>query len=188
MSHPKFDHFGGLIDVIKNYNVGVFIGTGRTGTANSYQELVRNLKEKNIKYIFLESGDRFDYADHHFKIIWPEAYANLAEELNSGSLVILYEYNGQKALLTGDIGSDFDDELAEAAGDIDLLKVAHHGSKYSTSERFLGMTKPETAIISVGKNSYGHPTKELLERLQTIGARILRTNLDGTIKIKLRDL
>src|SRR3989338_5134647 len=115
MSHPQLDHFGGFIDVLKNYKIGAFIGTGRQGASGAYKELMARLKKDQVPYVFLGQGDQIIYKDNKLKVIWPEDYALLSDELNSGSLVLLAEINGRKLLLTGDIGSEFDLTLAKAA-------------------------------------------------------------------------
>lgn len=108
--------------------------------------------------------------------------------LNESSVVLGLSFGNFDALLTGDIGFDTEERIdwsgvPPAGGGIEVLKVAHHGSKYSTSEEFLEEISPDVAVIFVGKNSFGHPTQEVLERLGSIGAKILRTDQQGEIEI-----
>lgn len=110
-----------------------------------------------------------------------------AGDLNERSVVLMFTENGYKTLLMGDAGDQAEKELLRLGGlpDIDYLKVGHHGSKYASSLEFLHVVKPEVAIISVGaKNTYGHPTKETLGRLEEIGAKVHRTDQGGTIEIE----
>lgn len=110
-------------------------------------------------------------------------------DLNERSVVMLLEENNYKVLLTGDSGDQAEKGMLEGGvlEKIDLLKVGHHGSKYSTGAEFLQIVNPERAIISVGeKNRYGHPTQEVIARLTQIGAEILRTDRDGTVVIELK--
>ncbi|PIU03318.1 hypothetical protein COT44_03785 [Candidatus Shapirobacteria bacterium CG08_land_8_20_14_0_20_39_18] len=123
------------------------------------------------------------------KVLGISAYTG---EINATMIVSELEYGNFKALLTGDIGVDQETLLrssvdlgaTEGQGGIDILKVAHHGSKYSSSQEFLDLIRPKLAIISVGaNNNYGHPTSEVLDRLKTIGAKILRTDINGEIEV-----
>jgi competence protein ComEC len=102
-------------------------------------------------------------------------------ETNDTSIVLRLSYGEFDALLTGDISIKVDEQLEVSP--VEVLKVAHHGSKYSTSEGLLERLKPSLAIISVGKNSFGHPTSETLERLRARDIKILRTDQEGEIEI-----
>jgi competence protein ComEC len=94
------------------------------------------------------------------------------------------KFGNFRALLTGDIGAEQEGEIAIELEGVDILKVAHHGSKYSTTEEFLEKIKPALAVISVGaSNRYGHPTNEVLERLRNLGVEILRTDINGEIEV-----
>jgi len=103
-------------------------------------------------------------------------------------------YGDFKASFTGDIGEEEEGEIVkrlqvkrlerlERSEKIDVLKVAHHGSKYSSSLDFLKTVRPTLAVIEVGKNSYGHPTAEALERLREVGAAVMRTDQDGDVVV-----
>ena len=120
-------------------------------------------------------------------ILYP--FENLAgmglKNSNDGSIVSRLVFNGNSFLFTGDISSKTEKVLVSKEVNLssDVLKVPHHGSKYSTSELFLENVNPEIAVVSVGKNSYGHPTPESLQRLENFGIKVLRTDLDGDIEI-----
>lgn len=108
--------------------------------------------------------------------------------LNERSVVLLLLEDNKKILLSGDAGDQTEKQLLKYGDlpDIDVLKVGHHGSKYASTLEYLQKLRPETAIISVGvKNRYGHPTKETLERLNSVGAEIRRTDTLGSIEIEL---
>ncbi len=110
-------------------------------------------------------------------------------ELNSGAVVMDFNYGDFDALFTGDIGEEEENLLRPGleqskAGPFDVLKVAHHGSKYSSSLEFLKAVKPALAVIEVGKNSYGHPTAEAIGRLKEVGARVMRTDQDGEVVVE----
>lgn len=107
-------------------------------------------------------------------------------ELNSGAVVMDFSYGDFNALFTGDIGEEEETEMVKSDNlfNFDVLKVAHHGSKYSSSLDFLKAIRPALAVIEVGKNSYGHPTAEAIGRLKEVGARVMRTDQDGEVVVE----
>ena len=184
ISHPQTDHFTGLIDVLKRYQAGVFISNGQKGTAQSFRDLEKIIEGNKIRTIILAQGDKIRYQDNYFEILSPSKNSLLSNELNDATLVMKLNAQGAKTLFTGDISISIENYLLQKYDlDIDVLKVAHHGSKYSSSEKFLINTSPKIAIIEVGKNSYGHPTKEVLNKLASVGAQIFRTDNNGMIKL-----
>lgn len=184
LSHPQTDHFTGLIDVLKRYQTGVFISNGQKGTARSFSDLEKIIKENEIRTINLAEGDKIRYQDNYLNILSPNKDLLLSNELNDTGLAIKLNTQGASALFTADIDSKIEEELSKKYNlDIDILKVAHHGSKYSSSEKFLINASPKIAVIEVGKNSYGHPTNEVLNKLAFVGAQIFRTDQDGMIKL-----
>ncbi len=188
MTHPQLDHFGGLIEVVKHYKVGAFVSNGRVAQMTAFQELERVLDERKIPRIVFRKGDRILYNKYVINNIWPEgAYVN-TKDPNDGSLVFELVAPEGNMLFTGDIGSNIEDEIIKSyKKTVDVLKVPHHGSRFSSSVEFLNVIKPKVAIIEVGKNTYGHPTKEALSRLQTTGARIFRTDQGGTLEVLFND-
>lgn len=185
LSHPQLDHFGGFFDVVRNYKIGAFIYTGKDNETKSFKELKILIKEKNIKTVILKEKDKINYQKNKFEILSPSKEFLENQEINDSALVIKFlSQNGLKVLFTGDIDKKVENYLVEKYGlKIDVLKVSHHGSKYSSTEEFLKEAKPKISIIEVGKNSYGHPTQEVLNRLSAINSKIFRTDRDGTIKI-----
>jgi competence protein ComEC len=184
MSHPQLDHFGGLIDVVRRYQIGAFLWNGRDGEARAFGDLKEALDKNNIRSILLLRGDKIKYQKSYFDILSPSPEFLKSKELNDTTIVAELISNNSKALFTGDIGFAVEDYLAaNGLSYIDILKVGHHGSKFSSSATFLEAIKPRLAFIEVGKNSYGHPTKEALDRLNAVGARVFRTDLDGTMKL-----
>ena len=108
-------------------------------------------------------------------------------DMNERSVVMMLEESGYRALLVGDSGIQTEKELVEDGllGKIDYLKLGHHGSKNSTGLEMLEATSPELAVMSVGKNRYGHPTEEVLTRLEYEGIRVLRTDLEGDVVVEI---
>ena len=186
LSHPQLDHFAGLIDVLKRYQVGAFVFNGRRGETAAFGDLEKIIQENKIPVIVLGEKDKIKYQDSRFDVLSPSKNLLSSAELNDTTLVMRLLSQNAKILFTGDIDSKIENYLAEKYElDVDVLKIAHHGSKFSSSEEFLRAATPKLTIIEVGKNSYGHPTEQVLNRLALIGAQIFRTDKDGTIKLVL---
>jgi competence protein ComEC len=186
LSHPQTDHFTGLIDVLKRYQVGAFIFNGRSGTADSWSELTKVIQENKVPLLILAAGDKIHYLDSQFDFLLPDKNFIQSQDLNETTLMPLLQNQNSQILFTGDIDSKIEDYLIKKYDlDIDVLKVAHHGSKYSSGEKFLQSISPKIAVIEVGKNSYGHPTETVLKNLASIGAQVFRTDKDGTIKLTI---
>ncbi len=186
LSHAQLDHFGGLIEVLKRYDIGVFVWNGVPGETTAAGYLMEVIKERNVPLVSLAAGDMIRHGGSDVKVLWPLAGELMKkQDLNETALVLEFESNGKRALFTGDIGSKTESKIAgEYLDRVDILKVGHHGSKFSSSANFLNAIQPAVAIIEVGKNSYGHPTAEALKRLLDVGARIFRTDRDGLLKFE----
>lgn len=190
LSHPQLDHFGGLVSVLNRYKIGAFIFSGQEGTVDAFNDLKMALQKNKIPTVALIEGDKIKYVDSRFDVLSPSKDLLSSAEPNDWCLVLKMTADKIKALFTGDIDNKIEDSLIQKYGenlDVDVLKVSHHGSKYSSSESFLTETSPKIAVIEVGKNSYGHPTDLILNRLSAIGARIFRTDENHTIKLALGD-
>lgn len=184
LSHPQTDHFTGLIDVLRRYQIGTFIFNGRSGTANSWSELAKIIQENEIPVVVLAAGDKIHYLNSQFDFLLPDKNFIESSDLNETALVSLLQSQNSKILFTGDIDTKIEDYLIQKYDlDVDVLKVAHHGSKFSSGEKFLSNISPKIAVIEVGKNSYGHPTSEVLKNLASAGAQIFRTDKDGMVKL-----
>ena len=146
--------------------------------------------------IFAAAGDVLTVGGAKLTVLKPdradeETYRRLlqdSEDENRLSLIVRVEYRKTSVLFTGDIGEPLEKELAEqyaAEGPVtmrsDILKVAHHGSRYSSCEAFLSAAAPKAAVIQVGRNYYGHPAQETIQRLSDAGAEIFRNDLHGAI-------
>lgn len=187
ISHPQLDHFGGLIEVLKNYEVGAVLMDGQVSEGAAWQELEKVIREKKIPRIVLSAGDKIKYKNSIIDILNPKK-GEWAKDVNDLSLVGILEASGVKFLFGGDMSAEKERQLAGLYDlDIDILKVSHHGSKYSSALEFLKEASPAVSIIGVGKNSYGHPTKEALGRLRDFSLKSYRTDLDGLVKIILEN-
>ena len=185
LSHPELDHFTGLISVLERYRVGAFIWNGREKDNDSWQELQAVLKSKNVPVIILGANDKIIYKESELEVISPNNEFVEDSELNNTSLVTLLNSGGVKTLFTGDIGFEVESKLVSGYDlDIDILKVPHHGSKYSSSSVFLSETTPFLSVIQVGKNRYGHPTNNTLTRVAQTGSSIYRNDDEGTVRLE----
>lgn len=183
-THPDFDHFGGLIDVLKTYKVGAVITNGRKGVAAAFGDFEKVIQEKGIPEINFVAGDKIKYEDMALETLWPLPWAVAGKKVNESGIVFLLKQDGLRALYTADIGFETERALIRKYDlSAQVLKVGHHGSRFSSSPEFLKAVNPKISVIEVGKNTYGHPTPAALGRLADIGAQIFRTDFNGTIKM-----
>jgi len=183
LSHPQVDHAGGMIDVVRHYKIGVVVYNGHHTTL--WQNISAVLEEEDIPFLALFDGDKIRMENWSVEVIWPSD--EIYEEDNDRSLVLKFEGPDFSALFTGDISSDVEKRLVQSDIDVDVLKVPHHGSKYSSSKQFLEWVSPLVSLIGVGKNSYGHPTKEVLGRLGEVGSLIFRSDMYGSVYVARED-
>jgi len=183
LSHPESDHMTGLLSVLENYKVDNILWTGIEKEGEKFESWKRMIAEEGANIYYANLGDKIIMGETVLEIINPKEALRGAEfkESNDTAIVSRLQYKDSSFLFTGDISSKIEKELNDI--DVDILKVAHHGSKYSTSEEFLKKTSPLLSIIQVGKNSYGHPTNEVLTRLDNFGIKVLRNDTNGDIKI-----
>lgn len=181
LTHPQLDHFGGFLKLLKNYRVGVFVENGLQGNTWSYLALREVLREKDIKNIYLKAGDEMVSGDDLFKIVYPFDFKVDYKNLNEKALVIDAITSKGRALFTSDIGKETEDKIIGYISKVDVLKVPHHGSLYSLNDAFFVKTSPLVAVIAVGKNSYGHPSKKVIDALLKLNALVLRTDEERSI-------
>ena len=189
-SHPQLDHFAGIVNVIENYRIGAFLWNGRSDSPNvaEWRDLVAHIAEKRIAMIPVGRGDIMRAGDSVLHVISPDVFIAQSAELNDTGLVMRVEMPGAAALFAADIGSNIESYLVRrdaAALRTDVLKVAHHGSKYASSADFLRAVSPRAVVIEVGAhNTYGHPSGEALQRIaSSTDAAVFRTDQDGTVAI-----
>lgn len=191
-THPDADHIGGLVDVLDNYEVGLFMEPGVTTDSSLYktlEEKVAREKTENgsLQKIEARRGMTIDLGDGVLlQILYPVSDTR-GWETNDASIVARLVYGNTEFLLTGDAPVKTERGLMYMGPSFvslhsDVLKVGHHGSKTSTSPEFVAAVHPEYAVISVGKdNRYGHPTPVVLETLKKENIKILRTDTMGRI-------
>lgn len=187
LTHPDLDHCGGLVDVSAYLPVDeVWMAPGWDPESCAG----RLMSLPGTRTRFLAKGSRVSAGRWRLKVLHPEA-DDPSHETNERSLVLLAEVHGRRVLLTGDIESWAEHRLADCCARdlrVDVLKVAHHGSRTSSTETFLEAAKPRLALISVGlRNLYHHPAPEVVERLQAHGARVLRTDRSGEVVVRFEE-
>jgi competence protein ComEC len=194
LTHPHEDHVAGLAMLLGRYRVGRVYETGMHGPGPGYKAWARALALPNAPPDGrLATGDRLAVDDLHLRVLWPDPGKVPLEPpdggrgINDVSVVLLGEVAGRRILLTGDVEDDVDPLLvARGLPPIDVLKVAHHGSKTASTPAFLDVVKPAVAIVSAGAgNPYGHPARSTLDRLASTGARVLRTDTDGSVEVDI---
>ncbi|MCG2691776.1 MBL fold metallo-hydrolase [Microgenomates group bacterium] len=186
LTHPEADHLTGLIEVVKRYQVGRLMKTAAVNETPEFAALTKVIESRKVKVETLAAGDKIKLKQLNLEILWPfNKGESFVKNFNQAAVVILGQYGSFRFLLTGDIAAGEEETMLSLGSlrPVDVLKAAHHGSKFSTSQKFLEAVQPKLAVISVGKNSFGHPTPEVLARLKAIGARVVRTDLTGKIEI-----
>jgi len=190
LTHPHDDHVTGLNEALKRFEVKKILYTGVTHTSPNYLAWLEIVKDKKISIMIIDQPQSIDLGEGaELEILYPlESFLGKAvENLNNASIVVKLIYGQTSFLFTGDAEEPEEKELLEAKGGLaaDVLKVGHHGSYTATSVDFLKAVSPRYAIIEVGKdNSFGHPSRRTLKKLERIKAEIFRTDEEGTIIMK----
>jgi competence protein ComEC len=187
LTHYHADHISGVIDLLERGLISaIALPAPRADDAAISGDILGIASEKGITVISVTENLTASFGSAVITLYAPCDIGGIAEaDVNERGLAVLYSDNGFDALITGDMSAENERELISAAvlPDIELLVAGHHGSKNSTSDELLNTVKPETAIISVGYNSYGHPATETLERLALTGIMVYRTDVDGNVTI-----
>jgi len=180
-THPHEDHIGGLDDIINNFEVGEVYLPEVITTTKTFEDVITSIEKSNLEITVPEKGDKFKLGEANFEIIFPGIDSG---DLNEASIITKMTYGKLKYLFTGDTTNNIEKQILTNNIDIDVLKVAHHGSKYSSTKEFLQLATPSYAIISVGKNnSYNHPEQEALKRINEYTSNIYITKDKGTIHL-----
>ncbi len=192
LTHPHEDHVAGLALLLSRYRIGRVFEPGMRGPGPGYVAWNLGLARMGAPPRGrLVTGDRLAIDDLRFDVLWPDPGRVPAEPPDSGraindvSIVLLGEVDGRRILLTGDVEDDVDPLLAgRGLPPVDFLKVAHHGSGSASTVAFLSIVRPQIAVVSAGAdNPYGHPARSTLDHLTATGARVLRTDTDGSVEV-----
>ena len=179
-THPHEDHIGGLDDVINHFNIGQIYMPKIETTTKTFEDVLDAIENKNLTVTSPNKGDKIEIGQAVGTFMTEPILDK--DNLNFSSLVVRLEFGNSSFLFMGD--AEKENEETINWNKTDVLKVGHHGSNTSTSESFLNQVKPQCSIIMVGKdNSYNLPTQETIDKLNTIGSEIYRTDENGTIQI-----
>jgi competence protein ComEC len=185
-SHPHADHIGGMAEVLKSFDIGMYVDNGMTHTTLTYARTTMMVEKKGIPYRAGVNDRVFNIGDEvKLTVLHPRStlLRGTRSDLNSNSVVLRLDHKDICFLFTGDAEDPTERALLNGGLDeCDVLKVAHHGSGHSTSDSFLRAVKPKFAAVSAGlKNRYKHPDEDTLARLKNAGVVVHRTDLEGTI-------
>lgn len=204
LTHPQADHMSGLISVLERYEVERIVANGMVNDTGEFWAFREAVVEEGVEVHLPKRGDRIVLGELILEVIWPKEKVGSdlvwepsfdtnvlgietdSKEVNETSVALKMVFGEFDALLVGDIGLGTEQALVSdgVLSDVEVLKVGHHGSKYASSSEFLREIDPELAVISVGGNNwYGHPTDDTLMRLDTVGAKVLRTDEVGDVEI-----
>ena len=179
-THPDSDHVGGLTQVLKDYVVEeVWMSKDTSKTTATYKNFTSAVSSEGLTAKKPNKGTVYTYEYLTLTVL----YSAVGSDSNNSSIVIMMEYGNFRFLFMGDAGEEVETQLVSAGTDLecDVLKVGHHGSKYSSSASFLKAASAEYGVICVGSNSYGHPTSEALTRLSNAGTSVYRTDKNGNV-------
>lgn len=180
-THVHEDHVGGMSLIIDSFEIGKFyLPYDSTTTTSYYKKILTSLTQKELEITEANIGDKLYIEDITLEIMSVDN--SEPDDANLSSIVVEISYGNLKYLFMGDAIEE--NEEARNWNDVDVLKVGHHGSNTSSSEKFLNQILPEIVVISVGEgNSYGLPKEKVLNRFEKLGSTIYRTDEDGTIQI-----
>ncbi|MFH1789771.1 MAG: MBL fold metallo-hydrolase [bacterium] len=196
ITHFDLDHYGGCIDVLKRYKVKNIIVNGDIKTGDHYWvEWEKQKNKEGAQEIIIYAPAVWQMAGADIDFWWPKMVADfIPKDSNDKSIVFRLQADDFSILFTGDMEEQLENYLIKNLCKVgrspcpslhaEILKVGHHGSKSSTGQDFLNAVSPSRAIVSVGKNRFGHPSERIMFRLRRSGVEILRTDLIGDIIIE----
>ena len=180
-SHADDDHIGGLSAPLSKMKVGNVLAPEAEADTRSYESLKSKTAEQGLTMTHPKPGESLDFGSSKIEFYGPITESE--SDRNNGSIVMKIIYGDTSFLFTGDAEREEEQEILNAGYDLSatVLKVGHHGSKNSTTYPFLREIMPKYAVISVGNNSYGHPTEDTLSRLRDADVKVYRTDMQGDI-------
>jgi competence protein ComEC len=184
-SHPHSDHIKGIEGVLGQYRLSSLGYSGEKG-GKEFEPIWRRLENDKTRLIKITQGMDLKLDDMNMKVLWPTEDIGTISNINLLSVVLLFNYKSFDLFLPGDL--EREEELAITdlglLRNVEVLKVAHHGSKTSSGDEILSQLKPALAVISAGKNNqYGHPDDVVLSRFALLRSRLHRTDKDGEVRV-----
>ena len=184
-THPHGDHLGGIPTILRDFKVKNFSTGSYFISREKFVDLMKLLRGKKIPLTTWKRGDKFLLKNGMEIVVLNPGPETGTDDLNNASLVMRIGYGNFSILFAGDIGSDVEEKLILAGNNLraDVLKIPHHGSRYSSSHEFLSAVQPKIALLSVGKGILGIPSHEALKRYDMLSIPVFRTDRDGMIKV-----
>ena len=193
ISHFDQDHVGAILTLLQELRVGRVYISKQAENSENYEKFLKIISEKNIKVYEVMAGNKIHIEKNlYLDILWPTENLISTNALNNNAMVFNLHYKKFSMLFTGDIEETSEKEILKLYSKnkdllkANILKVAHHGSKTSSTSEFINVVNPKIAVIGVGKNNkFGHPNENVLERLKQLGCKVFRTDLGGEISIEV---
>ncbi len=184
LSHGHLDHLGGAAAVLERFRTALVLDPAAQVPDPAYTGFLDEVEAAGAGWKAARRGTSFELDSVRFTVLHPDtAWAGWGSDVNEDSIVLRIEYGGFTAIFAGDAGLPAEERMRGRAGPADLLKVGHHGSRGATGATWLRELEPKAAVVSVGRNRYGHPSPEALARLGRQGAAVWRTDHDGTVSV-----
>lgn len=178
-THAHEDHIGGMDDIINNFKIDKFYMPDVIATTKTFEDMLDALSSNNLKYNTPIIDEQLKLGNAILNMLY---VGNSSKDLNDSSIVLRLTFGNNTFLFMADATSEIERQLLDKNISSDVLKVGHHGSKYSTSKAFLDKVNPKYAVISVGLNNlYDHPNKVTLDKLEKRNVKLYRTDENGTI-------
>lgn len=205
LTHADIDHIGSASKVIDKYKINYAIWNNYQSQDKTWQNLYKKLNKNHIKLVAINSPITIKYGKLKIKFLWPDyslinrlniasstfnqSHSYTANNLsdNDYSLIFQFFYGNHSGTLSGDAPKWVEGAVLQDLQPSEVLKLSHHGSKTANSQEFLDKINPKITVIGVGKNSYGHPNKSVLNRVASGSSSLYRTDLDGDIEIIFKD-
>lgn len=183
VTHPDADHMGGADLLLKNFEVKKFYSDGYSSKTYEYKEMMAALRDVGLVYNTVSSGQTLSFGSGTKALVLSPEKNMQYWDSNSASVVIRLDTKNKSYLFTGDIPATIENTIIKKYDvNVDVLKISHHGSSTASGILFLKTVSPDISVISVGKdNTYGHPNKWVLKKLQRYGGKVCRTDQEGTI-------
>ena len=189
LTHPHADHLSGLQAVLTDFHIGMILDPAIPHPSKTYEAFLETARDRGITYRKAVRGQVLDLGDGmKAEVLNPpqEHLTGTEDDVNNNSVVMRLTCGGASVMLMGDAGHAAEASILESVGKLksDALKVGHHGSNDATSDAWLDAVCPRIAVISVGRsNPFGHPHREIMERLSTRGIQVYRTDRNGAVSV-----
>ena len=178
-THAHEDHIGGMDNIIRSFEIDKFMMPKTVVATTTYESVVKELNKKNIKYTVPVVDSEYSLSNAKLKVL---NIKDNIDDLNNSSIVIKLTYKDISFLFMADVGKEVEEEIINKDIDSSVIKIGHHGSTYSSSDKFLKKVNAKYAVITCGTdNDYYYPHEKVLNRIKKNNMTLYRTDLDGTI-------